>query len=199
MEEVHQPGESLHRADFHHLDFAGRAFDVRDSGELSENAAGDCGEHRRRTDPVAPVFRQMADYCQRVYQRHQRGNFASFAGVLALRGVQHRVDYLEICFAGEGPAHLESFQLRDFGDAVSRSRNGGELEHSVGQLSFAHDRDLGAGVGDYLAAPAISYHGNLCGVVPGVCFFAQLDDRKSLCCRKSRRLPGRCTSCLFFS
>src|SRR5450755_3967139 len=101
MEEVHQPGESLHRADFHHLDFARRAFDVRDSGELSEDAAGYCGEHWRRTDPVAPVFWQMPDYCQRVYQWHQRGDFASVAGVLAIRGVQHRIDYLEICFAGE--------------------------------------------------------------------------------------------------
>ena len=67
-------------------------------------------------------------------------------------------DHVEIRFAGEGPAHLESVKLRDFGDAVSGGGNGRESEHSVGKLSFADGGDLGAGVGDYLAAEAVSYH-----------------------------------------
>ena len=56
-----------------------------------ENAAGDCGEHWRSNWCWARiVLWQVAESCQRLYHRHQRGDSDSFAGILALRVVQRR-------------------------------------------------------------------------------------------------------------
>ncbi len=125
MEALLQPRPSLYRAHFHHSDIAGWAFVVRDSRELSEDAVGDRSQHRDRTDSFSFIFREVAEYRQRVYHRYQRGHFAAFAGLLALRGVQHRFDCLEVCVAGEGAAHLESIEFRHFGDVVPGARDGG--------------------------------------------------------------------------
>src|SRR5208283_2280846 len=69
---------------------------------------------------------------------------------------------------------------RHFCDAVSGCRDGGHLEHSVGQLPLAHARDLGAGFGDYLATAALSHHWHLCRVVHRLRIYSKLDDRKPL-------------------
>src|ERR1700730_327362 len=119
VEAICQPGKSLYCADFHHFDFAGRTFVFRDSRELSEDAVGDRGQHRHRADSFSFFFREVAEYRQRVYYRHQRRHSDSLAGILALRGMQHRIDYLQVCFAREGPPHLESFEFWYFGDVVS--------------------------------------------------------------------------------
>ena len=176
MEAIRQPGESLYCADFHNFDFAGRPFVVRDSRKLSEDTVGDRCQHRDRTDSFSFIFREVAESRQRVYHRHKRRHFDSLAGILAVRGVQHRIDYLKVCFAREGPTHLESIEFWHFGDAVSSARDGGQSEHSMGKLPVTHGRDLGVGFGNYLPAKAIPYQRDLCGFVFVVCFFSELAD-----------------------
>ena len=73
------------------------------------------------------------------------------------------------------------------------------FEHSVGQLSFADDGDLGAGVGDHLALAAVPHHGHLCGIVHRVCVFAQLHHGKSVAIGNRAADRARCISFLFFS
>ncbi len=46
--------------------------------------------------PLSRIFWQMAEHRQRLYHRHQRWHFDSLAGILALRGVQHRLHHLQI-------------------------------------------------------------------------------------------------------
>jgi hypothetical protein len=118
----------------------------------------------------------MAEYRQRVYHRYQRGHFASLARLLALRGVQHCVDCLEVCVAGEGAAYLESIEFWHFGDVVPGARDGGQPEHSMGKLPVTDGGDLGVGFRDYLSAEAIPYQRDLCGFVFVVCFFSELAD-----------------------
>src|SRR6202011_2884042 len=138
MEAIRQFGESLYCADFYNFDFAGRAFVIRDSRELSEDAVGDCSRYRNRADSLSFIFWEVAESRQRVYHRHQRRHPDSLAGILAVRGVQHRIDYLKVCFAREGPTHLESIEFWHFGDAVSSARDCRQSEHSMGKLPVTH-------------------------------------------------------------
>src|ERR1700730_12950001 len=180
VEAIREPGESLYCADFHNFDFAGRPFVVRDTRELSENAVGDCSQYGDRADSFSFLFWEMAESRQRIYYRHQRRHFDSLAGILAVRGVQHRVDYLQVCFACEGPAHLEPIQLRNFGDVVPGARDGGQPEYSMGKLPVTDGGDLGVGFGNYLPAEAIPYQRPLCSFISGLCFLAELADWQSV-------------------
>ena len=59
--------------------------------------------------------------------------------------------------------------------AVSGAGNSGQLEHSVGKLSFAHGGDLDTGLGDHLASATLSYHRHLRGLIHRIRVSAQLD------------------------
>ena len=142
----------------HHLHPAGRALIVRNSRKLPEDAPRDCHEHRAGAGARTRLRSQVDPTRERLHHGHQRRHSGSFAGLLALRSVRRDIDHVEVRAAREGPAHLESVELRYLGDVVSRAGDGGEPEHSVGQLSLAHAGHLGAGLGHHCAAPSLSYH-----------------------------------------
>ena len=145
-------------ADLHHLHSARRASFVRHAGELSEDAAGDRRQHRCGTGAWPHLFGKWPNLASAYITGISVGILVRSPAFWPYAIVQRDLDHVEVCVARERAAHLESVELRHFRHAVSGAGDRGDLEHSVGQLSFADDRDLGAGLGDHLARAAVSYH-----------------------------------------
>src|SRR6185295_7099286 len=101
-------------------------------------------------------------FSERLYLGHQCRDSASLARVLAVRVVQRDLDHVEVCAAREGPASLESVELRDLRVVVSGAGDGGGADDSVGQLYLAAAGHLGAWIDHYLACETNSHQRDLC-------------------------------------
>ena len=128
-----------------------------------------------RADSVAHLLWQVAKPGQRLHYRHQRGHPGAISRLLALCPLRADFDYLEVRASRPRPAHLEPIQLWDRCHVYSRFRHGGRIEHPVGELYLAHDRDLDVGFGDHLAPAPFPHQCDLCRVVFAIRFASQLD------------------------
>ncbi len=100
---------------------------------------------------------------QRVYHRHQRRHFTALSRLLALRALRRYRHYVQICFAAQGKAPLESIQFRHLRHALSSGyQRRGHAQHSVGKQPVVADRDLGFRLAHHLAAASLSYQRHLC-------------------------------------
>jgi Na+-translocating ferredoxin:NAD+ oxidoreductase RnfD subunit len=71
---------------------------------------------------------------ERLYHRHQRRNFGSLTGLLALRVMQCDFDHVEVRAAIEGSTPLEPFKLWSFSILFPGGRDDGGFEYSMGKL-----------------------------------------------------------------
>src|SRR4029450_221388 len=107
---------------------------------------------RRRTGDGPNHVPALASPGQRVYHRYQRWDSGALAILLAVCADQLDLNRVQVRVAVQGPALVESVELRRQRDIVSRAGDGLSFEHPVGQYALAHGCHLAARRGDRLAS-----------------------------------------------
>ena len=144
---------------------AGWPADVCLPRELVADCPGHRHGNRRRVDSVATLLGKMAAPGERIHLGHQRRHARTLTSGLALRALLGYLDHLEVRAAGERPAYLESFQLRDCGHAGAGRRRRGEPERAMGQHAAADGGGVVFRKRHHSYPRPLSHHAHLCRVL----------------------------------
>ena len=157
----------------------GRESFVRHARELQENRRRNRRQPDHGSDSLgASIIGKWPNLASAYISGISVGILVRSPAVWPYLRVRGGVDHVEICAAGERPAHLESVEFWDFGAGVSGAGDGGDLEHSMGQLFAADDRDLD--FGSVIIARVKRFHitATYVSCFIAVCVCAELDNRK---------------------